>query len=79
LQTLRGLERDLPNSVEVKFYTHENELYVLAKSEGRHQKEMAMRRKRLARLANQNIPFKLQGSGSLLFFPWWGGFETERK
>jgi transposase len=46
---------DLPwqkvrDSVEVKLYTHENELYVLAKSEGRQQKEMAMRRKRLVRL-----------------------------
>ena len=38
------------DSVEVKLYTHQNELYVLAKSEGRQQKEMAMRRKRLARL-----------------------------
>src|SRR6266436_2763985 len=38
---------DLPwqkvrDSVEVKLYTHQNELYVLAKSEGRQQKEMAM-------------------------------------
>src|SRR5262245_23008756 len=46
---------DLPwqkvrDSVEVKLYTHENELYVLAKSEGRQQKEMAMRRRRLVRL-----------------------------
>jgi len=46
---------DLPwqtvrDSVEVKLYQHEGELYVLAKSEGRQEKEMAMRRKRLARL-----------------------------
>src|SRR5881397_32326 len=46
---------DLPwqkvrDSVDVKLYTHEKELYVLAKSEGRQQKEMAMRRRRLARL-----------------------------
>src|SRR5213593_2199897 len=46
---------DLPwqkvrESVEVKLYTHENELYVLAKSEGRQQKEIAMRRRRLVRL-----------------------------
>jgi transposase len=46
---------DLPwqkvrESVEVKLYTHENELYVLAKSEGRQRKEIAMRRRRLARL-----------------------------
>lgn len=46
---------DLPwqkvrDSVEVKLYRHEGELYVLAKSGGRQAKENAMRRKRLARL-----------------------------
>jgi hypothetical protein len=46
---------DLPwqkvrDSVEVKLYTEENELYVLAKSSGRQQKEIAMRRRRLVRL-----------------------------
>jgi len=46
---------DLPwqkvrEAVEVKLYQHEGELYVLAKSAGRQAKEMAMRRKRLARL-----------------------------
>src|SRR5215470_13712516 len=46
---------DLPwqkvrDSVEVKLYQHEGELYVLAKSSGRQAKESAMRRKRLARL-----------------------------
>jgi transposase len=46
---------DLPwqkvrESVEVKLYRHEGELYVLAKSQGRQAKENAMRRKRLARL-----------------------------
>jgi len=46
---------DLPwqkvrDSVEVKLYEHEGELYVLAKSGGRQAKENAMRRKRLARL-----------------------------
>ena len=46
---------DLPwqkvrDSVEVKLYQHEGELYVLAKSEGRQAKEIAIRRKRLARL-----------------------------
>jgi transposase len=46
---------DLPwqkvrDSVEVKLYEHESELYVLAKSQGRQAKEMAIRRKRLARL-----------------------------
>jgi hypothetical protein len=46
---------DLPwqkvrDSVEVKLYRHEGELYMLAKSSGRQAKEIAMRRKRLARL-----------------------------
>jgi len=46
---------DLPwhkvrDSVEVKLFEQDGELYVLAKSEGRQRKEMAMRRKRLARL-----------------------------
>jgi len=46
---------DLPwqkvrDSVEVKLYQHEGELYVLAKSGGRQAKEKAMRRKRLVRL-----------------------------
>src|ERR1700691_3046881 len=45
---------DLPwqkvrDSVEVKLYRHEGELYVLAKSSGRQAKEIAMRRKRLGR------------------------------
>src|SRR6202042_714287 len=38
------------DSVEVKLYEHEGELYVLARSDGRQAKEIAMRRKRLARL-----------------------------
>jgi transposase len=46
---------DLPwqqvrDSVQVKLYQHEGELYVLARSDGRQAKEIAMRRKRLARL-----------------------------
>jgi transposase len=46
---------DLPwhkvrESVEVKLFAQEGELYVLAKSEGRQAKENAMRRKKLARL-----------------------------
>jgi len=46
---------DLPwwkvrDSVEVKLFSQDGELYVLAKSEGRQAKEIAMRRKRLARL-----------------------------
>jgi transposase len=38
------------DSVEVKLYQDEGELYVLAKSSGRQAKEIAIRRKRLARL-----------------------------
>jgi transposase len=46
---------DLPwqkvrDSVEVKLFKQDDELYVLAKSEGRQRKENAIRRKRLARL-----------------------------
>jgi transposase len=46
---------DLPwqkvrESVEVKLFADQGELYVLAKSEGRRAKESAMRRKKLARL-----------------------------
>jgi transposase len=46
---------DLPwqqvrESVQVKLYEHEGELYVLARSEGRQAKENAIRRKKLARL-----------------------------
>jgi transposase len=37
-------------TVEVKLFREEGELYVVAKSEGRQQKELAMRRKKLARL-----------------------------
>lgn len=37
-------------SVEVKLFAREGELYVLAQSEGRQAKETAMRRKKLARL-----------------------------
>src|SRR5213594_1606388 len=46
---------DLPwqkvrDAVEVKLYPQEGEVYVLAKSQGRQAKEIAMRRQRLARL-----------------------------
>ena len=46
---------DLPwqkvrESVDVKLFTEDGELYVLAKSEGRRAKERAIRRKKLARL-----------------------------
>ena len=37
-------------SVEVKLFAEDGELYVLAKSAGRHAKERAMRRRKLARL-----------------------------
>jgi hypothetical protein len=42
--------RQVRESVQVKLYQYEGELYVLAKSQGRQAKENAMRRKRLARL-----------------------------
>ena len=38
------------DSVQVKLYEHEQELYVLARSDGRQAKEIAIRRKRLVRL-----------------------------
>jgi hypothetical protein len=46
---------DLPwhkvrDSVQVKLFSQDGELYVLAKSEGRQQKEIAIRRKKLVRL-----------------------------
>jgi len=42
--------RKVRESVEVKLFAQDGELYVLAKSEGRQAKEIAMRRKKLARL-----------------------------
>jgi len=45
--------RRVRDSVEVKLYPHEGELYVLAKSQGRQAKETAMRRKRLVRLVRK--------------------------
>jgi len=41
------------DSVDVKLYQHEGELYVLAKSGGRQAKEIAMRRKRVVRLVRK--------------------------
>jgi transposase len=41
------------DSVDVKLYQHEGELYVLAKSGGLQAKEIAMRRKRLVRLVRK--------------------------
>ena len=42
--------RNVRGSVEVKLFAQDGELYVLSKSEGRQAKEMAIRRKKLARL-----------------------------
>ncbi len=42
--------RKVRDSVEVKLFGKDGELYVLAKSEGRQQKEIAIRRKKLVRL-----------------------------
>jgi hypothetical protein len=41
--------KNVRDSVEVKLFTEEGELYVLAKSEGRRAKERAMRRNKLVR------------------------------
>jgi hypothetical protein len=62
---------DLPwqkvrESVDVKLFEQDGELYVLAKSEGRQAKETAIRRKRLARLLRKframrrNLPSLVQ-------------------
>ena len=42
--------RKVRDSVEVKLFSQDGEMYVLAKSEGRQAKEIAIRRKKLARL-----------------------------
>jgi transposase len=42
--------RKVRDSVEVKLFAEQGELYVLAKSEGRQAKEMAIRRKKIVRL-----------------------------
>jgi hypothetical protein len=42
--------RKVRDAVEVKLFAQDGELYVLAKSEGRQAKEIAIRRKKLARL-----------------------------
>lgn len=42
--------RKVRDSVEVKLFARDGEVYVLAKSEGRQAKEIAIRRKKLARL-----------------------------
>jgi transposase len=41
--------QQVQGSVEVKLFTEAEELYVVARSEGRQQKELAIRRKKLAR------------------------------
>jgi transposase len=42
--------RQVRDSLEVKLFEQNGELYVLAKSEGRQQKEIAIRRRKLVRL-----------------------------
>ena len=42
--------KQVRDSVQVKLYAHQEELYVLARSDGRQAKEIAIRRKRLVRL-----------------------------
>jgi transposase len=55
VKATRGQWEQLPwqkvqGTVEVKLFRQDEELYVVAKSDGRRQKEIAMRRKKLARL-----------------------------
>jgi transposase len=45
--------RKVRDSVQVKLFSQDGELYVLAKSEGRQAKEIAMRRKKLVRLVRK--------------------------
>ena len=47
--------RKVRDSVEVKLFSQDGELYVLAKSEGRQAKEIAIRRKKLARLLRKMV------------------------
>jgi hypothetical protein len=54
VKTTRAQWQDLPwqqvqGTVEVKLFREDKELYVVAKSDGRRQKEIAIRRKKLAR------------------------------
>jgi hypothetical protein len=41
--------------VQVKLFAQDGELYVLAKSAGRHAKERAMRRRKLAQLSQLGV------------------------
>jgi hypothetical protein len=55
VKTTRAQWQDLPwqqvqGTVEVKLFREDKELYVVAQSDGRRQKEIAIRRKKLARL-----------------------------
>ena len=55
VKATRAQWQDLPwqqvqGTVEVKLFREDKELYVVAKSDGRRQKEIAIRRKKLARL-----------------------------
>jgi hypothetical protein len=55
VRATRARWEDLPwqqvrDTVEVKLFAEEQELYVVARSDGRRQKEIAIRRKKLARL-----------------------------
>jgi hypothetical protein len=45
-----GVAQKVRESVEVKLFAQDGEVYVLAKSDGRQAKEIAMRRKKLTRL-----------------------------
>jgi hypothetical protein len=73
---------DLPwqkvrESVEVKLFADGEELFVLAKSEGRRAKEMAMRRRRLVRLLRKLRAMQRSGRSRDQLLPRIGAVKTE--
>jgi hypothetical protein len=58
------------DTVEVKLFSQEDELYVVARSEGRQQKEIAIRRKKLARLLRTLRGMRKEVSRDRLLMRW---------
>jgi hypothetical protein len=58
------------DTVEVKLFTQAEELYVVARSEGRQQKEIAIRRKKLARLLRRLRGMRQESSRDRLLMRW---------
>jgi transposase len=58
------------DTVEVKLFTQEEELYVVARSDGRQQKEIAIRRKKLARLLRTLRGMRKEGNRDRLLMRW---------